>query len=93
VSAPFAAYENGGLLWFASAGQPVAVGGSVVYAVGNEDVYAYDATGNAGCSGSPTTCTPLWSAPGTDAIVADGTVYVSTTTTPGAGEIVAYGLP
>jgi hypothetical protein len=93
VSTPFAAYENGGLLWFASAGQPVAVGGSVVYAVGNEDVYAYDATGNAGCSGSPTTCTPLWSVPGTDAIVANGTVYVSTTNTPGAGEIVAYGLP
>ena len=35
--------------------------------------------GSTGCSGSPVTCASLWSALGTNAIVANGTLYVSTT--------------
>ncbi len=71
---------------------PFAIGGSVLYAGGSDgdEVYAFDAGGSAGCSVS--VCNPLWSAPGTDAIVADGTLYVSTTTSSGGGEIVGYGL-
>ncbi len=89
---PFGAFENGGERWLSSGrGRPVAIGGSVLYAEDSVDVNAYDETGSAGCSAG--TCSPLWSAPGTDAIVANGMVYVSTTNTSGAGEIVAYGLP
>jgi hypothetical protein len=89
---PFAAFKNGSVQWLSSGqGKPVAIGGSVVYADDSVHVYAYDVSGSAGCSAG--TCSPLWSAPGTDAIVANGTVYVSTTNTSGAGEIVAYGLP
>lgn len=89
---PVAAFNDGQLRWLSSArGNPDAIGGSVVYANDLNDVYAYDASGSAGCSSG--TCSPLWSAPGTDAIVANGTVYVSTTNASGAGEIVAYGLP
>jgi hypothetical protein len=89
---PFAAFKNGGVQWLSSGqGKPVAIGGSVVYAEDSVHVYAYDVSGSAGCSAG--TCSPLWSAPETDAIVANGTVYVSTTNVSGAGEIVAYGLP
>jgi hypothetical protein len=72
---------------------PLAVGGSVLYATDETNVYAFDAGGSAGCSGSPLTCSPLWTVAGTNAIVANGTVYVSTTNTSGAGEIKAYRLP
>jgi hypothetical protein len=71
----------------------VAIGGSVLYAINGTDVQAYDAGGHTGCSGSPVACAPLWSAPGTGAIVANGTLFVSTTNASGDGEIVAYGLP
>jgi hypothetical protein len=72
-------------------GKPDAIGGAVVYASNLNDVDAYDAGGSRGCSAG--TCSPLWSAPGTDAIIANGTLYASTTNTSGAGEIVGYGLP
>jgi hypothetical protein len=74
-------------------GNAVAIGGSVLYATEGTDIQAYDASGQTGCSGSPVTCAPLWSAPGTDAIVANGTLFVSTTDGSGNGEIAAYGLP
>jgi hypothetical protein len=82
--------QNG--LWLASvASAPVAVAGSVVYGAGGGKVTAFDVNG-CGAEGFAQ-CGPLWSTPGTDAIVANGTVYVSTTNTSGKGEIVAYGLP
>ena len=91
---PVAAFEDGELQWLSTVtGKPVAIGGSVVCAVGDDDVDAYDARGSAGCSGAPTTCSPLWSAPGTDAIIANGTLYVSTTNASGSAEIAGYGLP
>ena len=82
--------------------QPMAMAGSVVYAQGapqgespyvNDDVYAFDAGGSSGCSGSPVTCAPLWSAPGFDPIVANGIVYAGITNSSSDAEIVAYGLP
>jgi hypothetical protein len=63
----------------------------VVYGAGAGEVTAFDVNG---CAGEEIPfCDPLWTTPGTDAIVANGTVYVSTTNTSGKGEIVAYGLP
>ena len=38
---------------------PVAADG-LVYVVAANSIFAYDATGTAGCSGSPKICTPLW---------------------------------
>lgn len=86
------------LLWsMSTSADPLAVGGSVFYASDSTeltpDVHAFDASGSAGCSGSPVPCAPLWSVPGTNAIPANGMVYVSTTNTSGDGEIVTYGLP
>ena len=57
----------------------LAIGGLVLYASDGTDVYAFDAGGSTGCSGSPVTCASRWSALGTNAIVANGTLYVSTT--------------
>ncbi len=71
----------------------LALGGAVLYGTDGTDVYAYDAGGSSGCSGSPKVCTSLWSAPGTGAIVANGTLYVSTKGSSGNGEVVGYGLP
>jgi hypothetical protein len=83
----------GGYKFKAYGANAFAIGGSVLYATKGNDVVAYDAGGAAGCSGSPLTCSPLWSAPGTAVIIANGTLYVSTTNSSGDGEIVAYGLP
>jgi hypothetical protein len=92
TGAAMGAVANGASQWLTTAaGLPVAIGGSVLYAIGGSDVYAFDATGNAGCSSG--SCSPLWSAPGTDAIIANGTLYVGTTNASGDGQIVAYGLP
>ena len=97
---PFYAFSTSGLgqLWTSSVqANPVAVGGSVLYADGESGgsnvVYAFDASGNAGCGGSPETCSPLWSAPGSNPIVADGRVYAGTANSSGDGEVVVYGLP
>jgi outer membrane protein assembly factor BamB len=67
---------------------PAAVNG-VVY-VGSDDgnLYAFDATGSAGCSGTPKTCAPLWTAPngggsGSPTVV-NGVVYV------GADQLYAF---
>ena len=62
-----------------------AVAGGVVY-VGSTDgkLYALDATGTTNCTGTPTTCTPLWTATTSGAIlgspaVAAGVVYIGST--------------
>ncbi len=79
---------------------PVAIGGSVLYAIGDGlNVYAFDATGTHGCAMS--VCRPLWSTgrPNgsvviTNAIVANGMVYVTTQdSSSGIGEVLVYGLP
>jgi hypothetical protein len=98
----FAAFDADGCsntecnpVWTSSiVADPVAVGGSVVYASDGTNVYAFDAGGTVGCTAS--VCDPLWStnrpigstAIG-NAIVANGTLYVST----GSRKVVAYGLP
>lgn len=92
---PFSAFAADGTNstspWVSAvAASPLAVGGSVLYAAALGTVYAFDAGGSAGCSGS--SCSPLWSAPGDNAIVANGKLYIGTTTAGGNGEIVAYGL-
>jgi hypothetical protein len=61
-----------------------AIANGVLY-IANGSLYAFDATGSAGCSGTPKVCAPLWTAMisgggptyGAPA-VADGTVYVGT---------------
>jgi hypothetical protein len=78
-----------------------AMAGSVVYAQGapqnvnpyvNDDIYAFDAGGSAGCSGTPVKCAPLWSAPGFSPIVANGDVYAGITNSSSDAEIVTYSL-
>jgi hypothetical protein len=87
-------------VWRASiAADPVAVGGSVLFASDSTNVYAFDAGGSAGCAGS--VCSPLWSTnrpAGSimiqNAVVANGTLYVSTQhASSTVGEVLAYGLP
>ena len=60
-----------------------AIANGVIYITGGKTLDAFDATGSAGCSGTPKTCAPLWTAalssPGETAAVADGIVYVGTT--------------
>jgi outer membrane protein assembly factor BamB len=71
-----------GNLFGAIVGSP-AVAGGVVYAAGvSQRLYAFDAKGGANCTGTPLTCTPLWTATlGGEArasvTVADGRVFVS----------------
>jgi hypothetical protein len=89
----YAVDPNGALEWNAPNSNATAIGGSVLYGTDGGNVVAYDAGGNAGCSGIPKICGSLWSAPGTDAIIANGTLYVSATNSSGDGEVVAYGLP
>ena len=73
---------------------PAVANGVVYVAALDGKVYAFDATGTSGCSGSPTTCTPLWTAATGDAIfsspmVAGGVVYVGSDDT----KLWAFGLP
>jgi outer membrane protein assembly factor BamB len=75
-------------LWTGMTGFPIqgsspAVVDGVVYVGSNDDkLYAFDANGLTGCTGSPKTCIPLWTGATADAIdfsgpaVADGVVYV-----------------
>ena len=91
-------------VWTASIGAdddviPFAIGGSVLYAGGALNLYAFDASGRAGCAAS--VCSPLWSTnmPNgsvgfNSAIVANGTLYGGTQTPSSAnGEVLSYGLP
>ena len=66
-----------------------AVANGVVYTGSydhNASLYAFDAAGSTGCSGTPKTCVPLWTA-GTEAgvesspAVANGVVYIGSTDT------------
>jgi outer membrane protein assembly factor BamB len=75
-------------LWTASAGvgrftsSPKVVNGVVYAGADDGKVYAFDAAGSTGCSGSPVkTCAPLWTAAtggsgGATAAVVNGVVYV-----------------
>lgn len=62
----------------------VAVNNVLYLGTSDRKLYAFDATGTAGCSGTPKTCTPLSSAPTGDLItfdapaVADNKLYVGT---------------
>jgi PQQ-like domain len=72
-------------LWTASTGSPisasVAVAGGVVYASSQDGtLYAYDAAGQANCTGTPKLCQPLWIASanavtGYSPVVGGGSVY------------------
>jgi hypothetical protein len=57
------------------------IANGVLYAVSNDgNLYAFSATGSQGCSGTPLTCAPLWSASilasHSAPVVANGMVYV-----------------
>ena len=57
---------------------PLIANGILYVATGQ--LYAFDATGATGCSGAPTTCTPLWTAPASQfhgMTIANGVVFVS----------------
>ena len=61
-----------------------AVANGVLYLASGSTLYAFDAAGLSGCSGTPKTCAPLWTAalssPGaTTVAVSGGIVYVGTT--------------
>src|SRR3954447_18365747 len=63
--------------WTAATGaavraSPVVANGTAYVLSQDTKLYAYNAAGNAGCSGTPRTCTPLWRA----------TVNASSTSTP-----------
>ena len=66
-----------------------AVANGVVYTADNRSLYAFSANGSTACSGTPKTCTPLWTAiPGTtfssSPAVVNGVVYI------GSGDLLAY---
>jgi outer membrane protein assembly factor BamB len=60
---------------------PVVVNGVVYITAGtNGQLYAFNANGTTGCSGTPKTCTPLWTAAadsGSTPAVSGGVVYVA----------------
>jgi len=64
-----------------NAGSP-AVANGVLY-IANGTLYAFDATGSTGCTGTPAVCAPLWTSVlssrqnGSGPAVADGVVYVN----------------
>jgi hypothetical protein len=57
-----------------------AVGNGIAYIANDSThtLYAFDATGTTNCSGSPKTCTPLWTASGVGGApaIANGKVYI-----------------
>jgi len=72
--------------------EPVAAGNTVFVGVRRSDntgtLYAFPADASSGCTGSPTSCTPLWTASGGafgQPLVYDGVVYVDR-----GGILVAY---
>ena len=79
-------------LGFSSVGSSPAVANGVVYVGSTQgNLYALSAAGTTGCSGTPKTCTPLWTGT-TDSInysspaVAGGVVYVAD----GGGKLYAF---
>ena len=76
--------SSGTLLWTANANNVVdsspAVANGVVYVSdGNGTLYAFDAAGKTHCSGTPKTCSPLWTSSlgGGSPTVSGGVVYVT----------------
>ena len=76
-------------LWAADLGSdltltsPAVANGTVYMATADGLLMAFDAAGNAGCSGVPKACAPIWTAPligptFSSAAVANGTVFIST---------------
>jgi outer membrane protein assembly factor BamB len=61
---------------------PAVANGVIYVGSGDDKLYAFDAAGVTGCSGTPATCTPLWTATTSGVIitssptVANGVVYV-----------------
>ena len=85
-------------LWTAAMGSPStgtiqawspSVSNGIVYGQSPSGLYAFDANGVTNCSGTPTTCNPLWTAPLGAAFsdfpvapaVANGVVYAANSTT------------
>jgi outer membrane protein assembly factor BamB len=91
-------------LWTAATGggvdsSPAVVDGIVYvgsYAVSDANrVYAFSAAGTTGCTGSPKTCKPLWTAPLGEGVssspaVADGVVYIGSDAADHAGKLYAF---
>ena len=76
--------SSGTLLWTAHAtnvvdSSPAVAKGVVYVSDGNGTLYAFDAAGNRNCSGTPKTCSPLWTSSlgGGSPSVSDGVVYVT----------------
>ena len=96
------AFDASGMLWIGGSIEPgsgsnssPAVANGVVY-VGsaNDNLYAFDAAGATGCSGTPKTCAPLWTATTGGSInssptVANGVIYVGSAD----DKLHAFGLP
>ena len=75
---------SGTLLWTANAtnivdSSPAVADGVVYVSDGNGTLYAFDAAGKTNCTGTPKTCSPLWTSPrgGGSPTVSDGVVYVT----------------
>jgi outer membrane protein assembly factor BamB len=91
-------------LWTASTGRgqassSPAVANGVLYVSGNRPgqdlLFAFDAAGATGCSGTPKVCTPLWTAPlagsiGLAPAVANGMVYVGESEPNFLGQVAAF---
>jgi outer membrane protein assembly factor BamB len=60
-------------------GSPAVANGTVYVSSSDGNLYAFSAAGATGCSGTPKTCLPIWTAPGlggpTSPVVANGVVY------------------
>jgi outer membrane protein assembly factor BamB len=78
-------------LWTATTGGAIeaspAIANGIVYIASTDGkLYAFDALGNANCSGTPTVCNPLWTAAGDFSVsspaVVNGVVYVSSNGSP-----------
>jgi outer membrane protein assembly factor BamB len=73
---------------------PGVANGLVFVGSGDGNLYAFDAAGSLGCSGTPTFCSPLWTGStgaGVDSspAIANGKVYVGS----GDGKLYVFGLP
>jgi len=75
-------------VWSAAVGDAgqAAVAGGVLYVAIGEDLHAYDAKGVTGCTGTPASCMPLWTAPGWggEPVVAGGRLFVTAGTSLGS---------
>ncbi len=73
---------------------PGVANGVVFVGSGDGNLYAFDAAGSIDCSGTPTSCSPLWAGTTGDAVesspaIANGMVYVGSDD----GKLYAFGLP